>query len=148
MTTKRNIIGILFAVAIGLAAASPSFAAPKASSGSKGGGKGGGATGSFSLVMVTDQNGNGLPNWGDGITFDVSTTASLPYVEVSCYQGGVKVYTQRAGFYAGYAWTRTYTLQGFYWTGGAADCNAVLTSWNSSGTSSTTLATMSFPAYA
>ena len=45
-----------------------------------GGGKGkpgGGTTGgsgSLALKMVTDLNADGLPNWGDSVRFDVSTT--------------------------------------------------------------------------
>src|SRR5439155_17704638 len=44
--------------------------------------------GSLTLVMVTDADGNGLPNWGDQLTFKVSTSASYPSVEVDCAQNG------------------------------------------------------------
>src|SRR5207245_4103477 len=44
----------------------------------KPGGSGGGTTssGSISLVLATDTSGNGSPNWGDNVTYNVSTTAT------------------------------------------------------------------------
>ena len=98
--------------------------------GGKGGGKpsgGGGGGGSLALVMVTDANSNGLPNWGDQVTFNVSTTATdRPTVRLECYQNGSLVYTFSAGFWAGYPWTTTYGLSSQSWTGGAANCTASL----------------------
>ena len=49
------------------------------SGGGGGGGKpgGGGSTGSLALVLVTDQNGNGAPNWGDTVTFNVSSPSGI-----------------------------------------------------------------------
>jgi hypothetical protein len=99
-----------------------------------GGGKGGkpskpSGSSTVTLVMVEDANGNGLPNWADTITFDVSTTATqYPYLSVRCYQGGVLVYGADAGFYADYPWpgARLMPLSSPSWTGGAADCVAVL----------------------
>jgi hypothetical protein len=79
--------------------------------------------------MVVDQNGNGLPNWGDTITFNVSTTATTqPYVEVTCSQNGAVVYSAWAGFYDSYPWpgSQLMPLYSPSWTGGAADCTAVL----------------------
>lgn len=110
---------------------------------------GGGSTGggSFSLVMVNDVNGNGSPNWGDTVTFTVSTTmTNAPYVSVSCTQNGTSVYGQSAGFFAGYLWPsqRYFTLSSSYWTGGAANCTARL--YYSNGTKLATLATLSFTA--
>ncbi len=75
----------------------------------KGGGSqpgGGGTTGgSGSLSLVTppyiDNNGDGLPNWNDTVTFNVSTTATdTPTVTLTCYQNGVGVYGASGGFYA------------------------------------------------
>ena len=95
-----------------------------------GGGKpgGGGSTGSLTLVMVSDQNGNGSPNWNDTITFNVSTTAANPYVTVTCTQNRVVVYTASAGFYPDYLWpgARNMPLSSPAWTGGAASCTADL----------------------
>ena len=49
-------------------------------------------TSSLTLVMVSDINGDGLPNWGDSVTFDVSTTETWNQVNVTCYQNGVGVF--------------------------------------------------------
>jgi hypothetical protein len=87
-------------------------------------GGGGSSSGSVSLVM-TDENSNGVPNWGETVTFTVSTTAtSRPFVSLSCYQSGVRVYSFSAGIFPDYAWTQTYTLRSSNWTGGPADCTA------------------------
>jgi hypothetical protein len=105
------------------------FAAKGGGGGGKGGKPGSGGTSSLSVVMVTDLNANGLPNWGDTITFNVSTTATTaPYVELTCSQGGSVVYSAWAGFYDGYLWPeqRLMPLWSPSWTGGAADCKAVL----------------------
>jgi hypothetical protein len=111
------------------------------SHGGGGGGKpgGGGSTSSsLTVVMVTDKNGNGSPNWGDTITFNVSTTATAyPYVQVLCSQGGTVVYSANAGFYDGYLWpgARNMPLSSPSWMGGAASCTATLND---------TLATLNF----
>jgi hypothetical protein len=115
--------------------------------GSKPTGGGGGTTGGGSSltgpVMVTDLHGNGSPNWGDTITFNVSTSVTWPSVEVDCSQNGALVYQGIVGFYPTYAWSRDYTLQSSLWTGGAADCTARLYTTGKNG-SQQTLATLSF----
>jgi hypothetical protein len=93
--------------------------------------------------MVMDKNGDGLPNWGDAVTFNVSTTASWPSVVLTCYQNGVAVLTQTAGFWPTYTWGQVYALNNGTWTGGAADCTAQLTTQGAKGRS-TTLGTLSF----
>ena len=109
----------------------------------------GGTTGgssSLSVAMVSDANGNGAPNWGDTIRFNVSTTAtSEPHVNLKCSQNGVVVYGASTGYYASYPWpwTQNMTLSSQSWTGGAASCTATLSAY--SGTSVTTLATLNFP---
>ena len=130
---------VVFAV-VGSIALFKSFAAQPAS---KGGGKTGSGTSSLSLVMVTDVNSDGLPNHGDTITFNVSTTATtVPTVSVKCYQGSTLVYGASAGFYASYPWpwAKNMTLASGTWTSGGANCTAVL-----SGTK--TLATLNFQVY-
>jgi hypothetical protein len=122
----------------------------KGGGGGKRGGGGSNTTGngSLSLVMVTDNNGDGLPNWSDSVTFNVSTTESQPNVDVKCSQNGVVVYSATAGFYDGYPWpwATTMMLKSNAWQGGAADCTARLYIFSGSG--STTLASISFAAYA
>lgn len=112
-----------------------------------GGGKPGGGGGTLSLVLVVDVNGNGSPNWGDTVTFDVSTTATTqPHVSLTCSQGGTVVYGAAAGFYDSYPWpyAKIMTLSSAAWTGGAADCTAKL--YYFGGTKTITLATLSFQA--
>ena len=88
-------------------------------------------------VMYTDQNNNGYPNWGDAITFQVSTTeTSNPQVQLTCYQNGDVVY--------GAVWpiTPVLTLSSRAWTGGAADCTA--TAYYFNGSKNTTIASLNF----
>jgi hypothetical protein len=128
--------GLIALLVVGLIAGSALAAKPSTNSGHKGGGSTGG-TSSLSVVMVTDVNGDAAPNWGDTITFKVTTTATYPYVSVTCSQGGTLVYSASAGFYASYPWpgARNMPLSSPSWTGGAADCTAVL---------NTSLATLKF----
>lgn len=114
----------------------------------KGGGKPSGtSSSSLALVMVTDSNGNGQPNWGDQITFQVSTTAtSEPHVDLTCTQNGVVVYGATTGFYSSYPWpwTQIMTLSSTAWQGGAANCTAKL--YYFAGSKTPTLATLNFTA--
>jgi hypothetical protein len=113
--------------------------------GSKHGGGGSGG-GSLSLVLVNDVNGNGAPDWGDTVTFNVSTANPQPNLDLTCKQGGVVVYGATTGYYASYPWpwTQNMTLGSAMWTGGSASCTARLYAFAGSGT--TTLATLSFTA--
>lgn len=115
--------------------------------GKSGGGGGGGNNGTSSTltgpVMVSDANADGLPNWGDTITFKVSTSTSWPSVQLDCYQNGTPVYSATTGYYPTYMWSNNYTLDNWKWTSGAADCTATLYNTNKNG-STTTLATLSF----
>jgi hypothetical protein len=113
-----------------------------ASASGKGGGKpsGGGGTsggsGGLTLVMYADNNGNGLPNWNDTVTFNVSTTATtVPYVDLACSQNNAVVASASAGFFDSYPWpsSRLMTLSSRTWTGGAADCTANLGYYNTKG---------------
>jgi hypothetical protein len=107
------------------------LAAIPAAFAAKGGKNNGGASAnSPGLVMVADSNANGLANYGDTVTFDVSSApTSYPTVALACYQGGSKVFWASASFYdSGLpAWMRNFTLSSSHWTGGAADCTAALT---------------------
>jgi len=118
---------LIVALVVGTALAAPG------GKGGNGGGKGKpgtGSTGSLTLIMVADANGNGAPNWGDTITFQVTSTSQYPYVDVACYQGGTLVYSAYAGFYPSYPWpgAQQMPLYSPSWTGGAADCTAKLNS--------------------
>ncbi len=111
--------------------------------------KGGGGSGSTSSsitgpVLVVDVNGNGSPNWGDTVTFNVSTTATTqPYVNVLCYQNGVLVMNSWNGFFdQALNPTDNFGLDSPLWQSGAADCTAWLDMYTKHGTSQ--LASTSF----
>jgi len=132
-------------ITIGAMAMAPAAFAAKPSGGS--GGKGGGSSSTVSVVMVNDVNNDGGPNYGDTITFSVSTSATTqPYVELDCSQNGTVVYQHQAGIYAGYPWSQDFILSSNYWTGGAASCTATLEYNSRHGTS--VLTTLSFTANA
>jgi hypothetical protein len=112
----------------------PVALADKGGGGNHGSGGGGNTTsgGTISLVMVSDANGDGLPNFGDRVTFAVSTTATTqPWVTAYCYQGGSLVYQQSNGIFPG-SLNEIFTLGPTpAWQGGAADCTAYLQDWDS-----------------
>jgi hypothetical protein len=112
------------------------------------GGGGGGTTSTSTLsgpVMVTDLNGDGLPNHRDSITFDVSTTAtSTPEVGLRCYQGSAWVLDGYVGYWSGYEFTPYFTLDSGYWVDGVeASCTARLFYYDKRGREQD-LATLSF----
>jgi len=89
------------------------------------------------LEMVNDVNSDDLPNFGDSVKFNVSTTATTPFVSLNCYQGSNWVYA--AG---GYPADSVFNLSANSWPGGAADCTATLYT-TTDGSRTTTLATLS-----
>ena len=111
------------------------FAAPHKSGGS--------STISLSLPPIVDNNGDGLPNWGDTVTFNVSTTATTqPYVNLVCSGNGVG-YNSWKGVFPGSLDTNwNFVLSSGGWTSGAADCTATLGSYTKHGF--TNLASTSF----
>ena len=118
---------VLAVAVVALAVAAPAAFAGKGGNGKPAGGNNAGSTSTLALVMVDDANGNGAPNWGDTVTFSVSTSATdSPWVEVACYQGGTLVYSAWAGFYDSYPGAKYMPLSSPSWTSGAADCVATL----------------------
>jgi hypothetical protein len=83
-------------------------------------------------------------NYGDTITFSVTTSATRPFVQLSCFQAGDLVYSKSAGFFADYSFSNTYTLSSSYWSGGAADCTATAYYFTSTGREQV-LTTLDFP---
>jgi hypothetical protein len=121
--------------------------APAALAGKGKGAKPSGGSGSSSLSLVLLNSSDGLPHWGQQVTFKVATTAtSRPFVQLACYQGGVQVYSYQAGFFPSYPWSTVYTLSSNAWTGGAASCTAKLV-YTRDGRRVITLATLKFQAY-
>ena len=94
-----------------------------------GGGKppsGGGGTISLAPLVV-DANGNGLPNHGDVVTFNISTSASAPFVNLVCTQGGTVVLNGSHGYFEGSLdRSRDFGLDTGVWQSGSAECTAYL----------------------
>ena len=85
-----------------------------------------GSGGTISLVLVNSTD--GLANWGETVTFNISTTAtSEPWVNLKCYQGGVLVAEGYNGYFDRSITGRNFRLYSPSWTGGDADCTAFLT---------------------
>jgi hypothetical protein len=120
-----------------LSATAPAMAAKPTGSSSSG----------SSLSVVVKSGPDQVPNFGDTITFNVTSTVYKKWVDLTCYQNGAFVYSSTAGFYPEYPWSSDFVLSSTYWTGGAADCSARLYTTNSRGRQST-LATLSFTAQA
>jgi hypothetical protein len=138
---------LIIALVVVLVAVPAAFAGKGGGGGGKPGGGGGGTTtgGSGTItgpVMVVDANTNGSPNWGDTVRFVISTTASSPYVDLKCYQGGAFVGEWTQGYFAGALDTGNFVLKAPMWLSGAANCTATLQVY---GRSWTQLASMSFP---
>lgn len=95
-------------------------------------------TSSITLVMVNDQNNNGLPNFGDSISFNVSTdeTTEPTFVQAYGYQAGQLVWSGL------WPLTNPLTLSSQLYQGGAMDGVAELR--YNSGKKVVTLATLEF----
>lgn len=109
----------------------------------------GSSSSTSTLTLVLLDSTDGLPHWGQDVTFTVSTTAtSTPYVNLDCYQNGTLVYGATAGFFPSYPWpgSQIMPLSSPSWTSGAASCTATL--WYPSGKKDVTLTTLNFQVYA
>jgi hypothetical protein len=111
-------------------------------------GPGGGAGSSSSLSLVLMNSTDGLPHHGQDVTFNVSTTATQPFVRLDCYQNGVWVYTSTVGYFPSYPWEQYFALTSGDWTSGAADCTATLYSVSSKTQKESDLGSLSFHVYA
>jgi uncharacterized RmlC-like cupin family protein len=97
----------------------------------------------LSLVLVN--SGDAQANWGEKVTFDVSTNATdYPFVGLNCYKNTTLVLSGSAGFFPSYPWpaTQDFTLRSNVWTAGAADCTATL--YSVDGGKETVLGTLDF----
>jgi hypothetical protein len=113
-----------------------------------GGGKpgGGGSTGGGTLVMVP-MDGATEAHFGARVTFTISTSATYPYVHLTCYQNGTLVAEGRQGFFSTALGNKWFILGPTpLWTGGAADCTATLEKAGSRG-AWTVLGSTSFHVY-
>jgi hypothetical protein len=113
----------------------------------KGGSHGGGGgttsgSGSLTMVLVTP-TADGLPHWGNTVTFTLNTTISQPWVHLVCKQNGTVVAEGWNGYFVGSLTGTNFGLYSPQWTSGAADCTGYLTTpdW-------TVVASTSFHVYA
>lgn len=130
-------VAVAAATALALALVPAAFAAK--------GGKpaGGGTAPSGSSIRLVLLDGATEVRYGGRITFEVTSSAEKPYVNLRCYQGTAFVYDGWVGYYAGAWFSQYFTLSGAYWTGGAADCTARLVTFGRNG-SERTLSSLSF----
>jgi hypothetical protein len=102
--------------------------------------------GTISLVPLNSTD--GLPHFGQQVTFNVSATFSQPWVNLKCYQTGTWVSGEWGGFFDGSAYDQIFTLgPSNSWAGGDADCTADLVEWTAKG-SLVVRASTSFHVYA
>ena len=90
-------------------------------------GGGGSSSSSITLVVLADGQPAGPDvgaRYGDQVTFNVTTDASNPFVNLKCYQNGVLVAEGWEGFFEGALGDRIFTLWSPQWVSGAADCTA------------------------
>jgi hypothetical protein len=108
-----------------------------------------GVAATVTLVMVHDANGDGTPNWGDTVSFAVSSYSDQ--VQLTCAQNGTLVLgaagcstAQDCPSSPYWPWNDLYPLSSASWTAGAADCTAVAQLF--AGRKLTTIASLSFVA--
>ena len=119
--TRTSLRIALFATLVAVLALVPSALAGKGRPGGGGGTTSGSGTIALTLLNSTD----GLPHFGQKVTFAVSaTTTTQPWVALECFQNGTVVYKQANGIFAN-SLNQVFTLGPTpAWTGGAADCKA------------------------
>lgn len=126
------VLALALVPAAGLAAKGGAAGKPGGGGGGGGGKPGGGGStgGSSSISLATplayDANGDGVPNFGDAVKFDVTSTATTePFVNLQCFQNGVLVANGWKGYFEGSLdsdWS--FGLGSGAWRGGAAECTA------------------------
>jgi hypothetical protein len=85
---------------------------------------------SLQLMAAPTSSGSASPNYGQDVTFNVSTNGTTqPFVHVKCSQNGSLVYEAWQSWAKG---PQSFTLGGTTaWQSGAADCTAYLENWDS-----------------
>jgi len=107
------------------------------------GGGGGKPSSGGGSISVIDMDGDGVINYGDDVTFRLTTSATRPFVSVNCYQGSAWVYAASVGYFADYPWDQWFTLATDSWPAGSGDCTAQLYT-SKDGIRVTVLATTTF----
>lgn len=150
MISRPVLRSIALAALVGALVLVPTALAGKGGGKPGGGGGGTGTSGGGTIALVLLNSTDGLPHYGQKVTFAVSTTATTqPWVVAKCYQNGTLVYQQANGIFStslGQIFTLGPTPA---WSGGAADCTAYLQDWTGySKGKIVTLATLNFHVYA
>ncbi len=123
----RKIFIAIALVALVALVAGPATAGGKGNGrgGKGGGGKPNGGTGTISLVLL--ESTDGYAHYGQLIRFNVATSAtSEPRVHLMCYQGGALVAQGWEGYFERSLSDGDFRLNSPSWTGGEADCTALL----------------------
>lgn len=149
----RLLVGIALVVAvtsiIGNSTLSTAPVAAKSGSAAPVAAKSSGTSSTSNLSLVLLNSTDGLPHWGQNVTFSVATTVTTePYVSLDCSQNGAIVYGASAGFFPSYPWpgSQIFPLSSPSWTGGGASCTATLYYVN--GKRTITLKTLNVQVYA
>ena len=148
MITRTSLRIALFSALVAALVLVPSALAGKG--GGRPGGGGGSTGGSGTIALTLLNSTDGLPNFGDEVTFAVTATSTTqPWVRLKCFRNGTLVYEQANGIFAN-SLDRDFTLGPTpSWTSGAVDCTAYLQDWtNYSKGKIVTLATLNFHVYA
>ena len=129
-----------FAILVSAILLTASFSPSLFAQGGQGKGKGKqNAASVYSIALeIVDDNGNSLPDHGESVRFNVSTTATNAFISVSCYQGTAWVYAA-GGMPVNWA----FKLASGTWSGGDAECTATVYT-TLDGSKTTTLGSLSF----
>ena len=130
---------VVTTAALVFAGTSSAFAARGGGGGKKPGGGGGSTSGTATISLVLVNSPDSVANYGETVTFNISTTAtSQPWVQLKCSQGGKVVAEGWNGYFEGSLTGRNFMLASPSWTGGAADCTATVTTpqWQPLGSTS------------
>jgi hypothetical protein len=127
MVNARRSVIVLTLVSV-LALASSGAAVAGKSSKAAGTGR---PSGTFSLVLM---DGATEARYGGRITFNVSTTATRPFVGLRCWQDGNLIGDGYVGYFSSYPYDPWFNLSSPYWdASAAADCTARLFKFNKRG---------------
>ena len=129
-----------FAILVSAILLTATFSPSLIAQGGQGKGKGKSNTASvYSIGLeIVNDNGNSLPDYGESVKLNVSTTATNVFASLTCDQGSALVYAA-GGLPVDFA----FQLSSQTWTGGNADCTATVFT-TVDGSKKTTLGTLSF----
>jgi len=123
---RKTFIALALVTVVAIVAG-PATAGGRGGNGGNGGGKGGGKGGTGTISLVLLESTDGVAHYNQLIRFNVSTTAtSEPWVHLKCYQAGALVAQGWEGYFERSLNDGDFRLGSGVWTGGDADCTALL----------------------